>query len=281
MRSGIYSGWIQHRRFQPRAHSFRYRGFMVYAFLDELPEILAQTSFWSGRGWAPAQYRREDFYGNPDVPLDQAVRDRVEEESGWRPDGPIAFLANWRYFGYNMNPISIYYCFDHAGTEVQALLLDVHNTPWNERHGYVLSLGDTLCEADTGGSTTGKRGRVHKACFQKTLHVSPFMPLDQVYQWRSTTPGDRLTVSIRSLEAGECVFDACMSLTREEISAAVLRKKLIQFPLYTVKVISAIYWQALKLLVKRVPLFSHPGKKVVQSSNRSQKKHSEDGANRI
>ncbi|WOX05830.1 DUF1365 domain-containing protein [Microbulbifer pacificus] len=281
MRSGIYTGWIQHRRYQPRDHSFRYRGFMVYAFLDELPEILAQTPLWSVGGWAPAQYRREDFYGDPAVPLDQAVRDRVEAECGYRPQGPIAFLANWRYFGYNMNPISVYYCFDSSATEVQALLLDVHNTPWNERHGYVLSIADAVGEQrDTEGAER-KRGRVHKACFQKTLHVSPFMPLDQVYQWRSTTPGDRLTVSIRSLDAGECVFDACMSLVREEISPAVLRKKLIQFPLYTVKVIGAIYWQALKLLVKRVPLFTHPGRAVSEQPNRSHKKQSEDGVNRI
>lgn len=269
MRSGIYTGWIQHRRFSPRNHSFRYRGFMVYAFLDELPAILAQTALWSDGGWAPAQFRRENFYGNPDISLDQAVRDRVAEESGCRPEGPIAFLANWRYFGYNMNPISIYYCFDRSGSDVEALLVDVHNTPWNERHGYVLSL------------TGANRSRVQKTCFQKTLHVSPFMPLDQMYQWRSTTPGDRLTVSIRSIEAGECVFDACMSLTREEISASALRNMLIQFPLFTVKVISAIYWQAFKLLVKRVPLFSHPGNAVAEPANRSHKKHSEDGVNRI
>ncbi|QIL89001.1 DUF1365 family protein [Microbulbifer sp. SH-1] len=262
MRSGIYTGWIQHRRFAPRNHSFRYRGFMVYAFLDELPLILAQTALWSESRWAPAQYRREDFFGNPDVPLDQAVRDRVEEEGGCRPEGPIAFLANWRYFGYNMNPISIYYCFDRTGSAVEALLVDVHNTPWNERHGYVLALGER------------NRNRVQKTCFQKTLHVSPFMPLDQVYLWRSTTPGDRLTVSIRSIEAGNCVFDACMSLAREEITASVLRNKLIQFPLFTVKVISAIYWQALKLFVKRVPLFSHPGNTLGALASRPRKKHS-------
>ncbi|WGL16881.1 DUF1365 domain-containing protein [Microbulbifer bruguierae] len=274
MRSGIYTGWIQHRRFKPRAHSFRYRGFMVYAFLDELPEILAQSAFWSDRGRAPAQFRRADFYGDPEVPLDKAVRDRVEAESGRRPKGPIALLANWRYFGYNMNPISIYYCFDQSGGGVEALLLDVHNTPWNERHGYVLSLVNMNGDSDQAISSERKPSRVHRTCFQKTLHVSPFMPLDQVYQWRSTTPGDRLTVSIRSQEAGECVFDACMSLAREEISPAVLRKKLIQFPLFTVKVIVAIYWQALRLVLKRVPLFSHPEKTTAVSSSHPSNKHS-------
>ncbi|MBY6189519.1 DUF1365 domain-containing protein [Microbulbifer agarilyticus] len=243
MRSGIYSGWIQHRRFAPREHRFRYRGFMMFAFLDELPEILAQTRLWSRSKLAPARFCREDFYGDPEVSLDEAVRARVAEELGERPQGPIAFLANWRYLGYNMNPISIYYCFDRSGEQVESLLVDVHNTPWNERHGYVLPVSG---------------GRVQKAIFDKTLHVSPFMPCNQAYHWRSTTPGKHLTVSIRSVQEGECVFDACMALEREEISASSLIRKLIQYPLFTVKVIGAIYWEALKLLIKRVPLYSHP-----------------------
>ena len=247
MRSGLYSGWIQHRRLEPREHSFRYRGFMVYAFLDELPEILSLTRWWSDRRGAPARFCREDFYGDPAVPLEQAVRDRVCEETGVRPQGPIALLANWRYFGYNMNPISIYYCFDPAGDTVEYLLVDVHNTPWNERHGYVLNMAS--------------QGAVQRAEFRKSLHVSPFMPLGQHYLWKSTLPGKALSVSIRSVEGGEKVFDASMHLKREEINAASLRMKLIQFPLHTVKIIVAIYWQALKLLVKRIPLHSHPGKK--------------------
>jgi len=246
MRSGIYTGWVQHRRFRPRIHSFRYRAFMVYAFLDEIEEILQQTRLWSDRPWAPARFQRSDFYGDPAIPLDEAVRNRVEEACGYRPQGPIALLANWRYFGYNMNPISIYYCFDAAEEQVVALLVDVHNTPWNERHGYVLPL-------------QGREGRVHKTVFDKSLHVSPFMPLDQLYKWRSTTPGDRLTVSIRSMQGEECVFDACMSLARQEINAKTLRRQLIRYPFFTVKVITAIYWQALRLLLKRIPLFGHPG----------------------
>ncbi|WP_066964886.1 DUF1365 domain-containing protein [Microbulbifer sp. Q7] len=247
MRSGLYTGWIQHRRLKPREHSFRYRGFMVYAFLDELPHILSQSWLWSSRRGAPARFCREDFYGDPGIPLDKAVRDRVFEEVGVRPGGPIALLANWRYFGYNMNPISVYYCFDHAGEQVEYLLVDVHNTPWNERHGYVLDMVS--------------QGRVQRAEFSKTLHVSPFMPLEQSYQWRSTLPGKALTVSIRSVQDGERVFDACMHLQREEITAATLRSKLIQFPMHTVKIIMSIYWQALKLFIKRIPVHTHPEKR--------------------
>ncbi|GAA5524481.1 hypothetical protein Maes01_01038 [Microbulbifer aestuariivivens] len=243
MESAIYSGLVRHRRFSPREHQFQYHVFMMYLDLAELEQVVSKSRFWSAGKWAPARFCREDFMGDPAVPLDEAVRSRIAEVGGERPLGPIRLLANWRYFGYNMNPISTYYCFDSKGEEVRWILLDVHNTPWNERHTYVLD-----CREMNG---------VQKAAFSKDFHVSPFMPMDQVYRWRSVTPGERLTVHLQNFDKKQCVFDATMSLTRQEISTANLNKILIRYPLMTVKVIIAIYWQAFRLWLKRVPIFTH------------------------
>ncbi|GAA5442414.1 hypothetical protein Misp06_00588 [Microbulbifer sp. NBRC 101763] len=253
MESAIYTGWVQHRRFSPRQNQFRYKVFMVYLDLAELDSFCSLSRWWSTRGWAPARFCRKDFFGDPVLSLDEAVRRRVEDVCGERPQGPVRVLANWRYFGYNMNPITIYYCFDGEGNKVRWLLLDVHNTPWNERHSYVLD-----CRSGA---------RVQKVAFAKAFHVSPFMPITQGYRWRSITPGDRLTAYLQNFDTstgGESerpLFDAVLSLRRREVSSAVLNSILIQYPFMTAKVIATIYWQALKLWIKRTPVFSHPGSK--------------------
>ncbi|WP_237056957.1 DUF1365 domain-containing protein [Microbulbifer sediminum] len=254
MESAIYSGWVQHRRLAPRGHRFRYRVFMVYLDLGELEQVLAMSPLWSRSRWAPARFRREDFFGDPALGVDEAVRRRVQEETGERPQGPVRVLANWRYFGYNMNPISTYYCFDRSGKDVQWVMLDVHNTPWNERHSYVLDCRD--------GGIRGRSSSVQKGEFDKDFHVSPFMPMEQAYRWRSVTPGERLSIFLQNLQDGKPVFDATLSLKREELSPRTLNLTLIQYPLMTVKVITAIYWQALRLWLKRVPIFTHPNRSV-------------------
>ncbi|UHQ55490.1 DUF1365 domain-containing protein [Microbulbifer sp. YPW16] len=257
MESAIYSGWVQHRRFAPREHRFRYRVFMMYLDLGELDQVLAMSPLWSRSRWAPASFRREDFFGDPVLGVGEAVRRRVEEACGERPDGPVRVLANWRYFGYNMNPISTYYCFDRDGRDVRWVMLDVHNTPWNERHSYVLDCRDAASD-----ETPERISRVQRSSFDKAFHVSPFMPMRQAYRWRSITPADRLSIFLQNLQDGKAVFDATLSLKREEISPRSLNLALIRYPLMTVKVITAIYWQALRLWLKRVPLFTHPNRSV-------------------
>ncbi len=248
MRSAIYTGDIWHQRHTPRRHGFSYRAFMMLTYLDELPELVRLSPLWGLGRWAPARFRRADFFGDSDVPLEEAVRDHIEKQSGTRPDGPIALLANWRYFGFNMNPISVYYCFDAKGEQVRWLLLDVHNTPWGERHGYVLSVN-------------ASEGPL-EASFDKDMHVSPFMPMNQRYHWCGSVPGDEVSINLSNLEAQHCVFEAGLKMQRQPVSARSLNALMIRFPLMTVKVCSAIYWQALKLYLKRVPLHRHPGQNV-------------------
>jgi DUF1365 family protein len=244
MHSAIYQGLLRHRRFVPRAHRFSYRIFMMYLDLDELDEVLALSPLWSKRGWRPARFERGDFLGDPALPLKQAVCERIHKETGHWHEGRVCMLANLRYFGFIINPITCYYCFD-AHDALQYIVVEVTNTPWNERQSYVLR-----CDP---------RQRYQRISFNKQMHVSPFNPMNMNYRWCSNQPQKMLTLNLETLQAGDAHVDATMALKRREISAGALNATLLQHPWMTGKVAFTIYWQALKLWWKRNPFYGHPG----------------------
>jgi DUF1365 family protein len=251
MHSRIYKGWVKHRRVAPTRNQFTYRLYMLYLDLAELPALFDGTPFWSARRRAPAWFKRSDYLGPAEVPLDTAVRELVRERTGTRPTGPIRLLTHLRYFGYCMNPVSFYYCFDASGARLETIVAEITNTPWKERHQYVLP----VAAAGDLGAPAGTR----RFQFDKDFHVSPFMPMDMQYDWRFGEPAAQLRVHMQNFRAGQRIFDATLALRAEPISSVALLRVLITFPLMTLKVVGAIHWQALKLWLKRTPFYSHPG----------------------
>jgi DUF1365 family protein len=243
--SCLYVGHVSHRRFFPRRHEFRYNLFMVYLDLAELDHVFDGRWLWSARRPALAWFRRQDHFGDPNLPLDAYVRDLAEQQTGRRPQGPIRLLTHLRYFGYYMNPICVYYCFKPDGEALDFLVAEVSNTPWGEKVGYVLDVAD---------QNSGNQ----RAEFQKAMHVSPFMPMDLRYGWHSTSPGPHLAVHLDVLKNQSRMLDATLSLRRRPFHGLTLAGVLARFPFMTLKVVAAIYWEALRLLLKRIPVFSHP-----------------------
>ena len=242
MHSGIYHGWLEHRRKYPQRHEFRYRIFMVYLDLSELEQVFVQSKFWSIEKFNIASFQRADYLGSADESLDIAVRKKVNAETGTYPNGPIRMLTNLRYFGFNFNPLTCYYIFN-CDEELQFVVAEVTNTPWGERHAYVLRC-----------NPSASRQRIR---FKKALHVSPFNPMSIEYEWVNNIPGDSVLLHMRNWRNQQIQFDATLNLIREPLNRKSMRKILCSFPFITLKVILAIYWQALKLWLKRIPVYSH------------------------
>lgn len=226
---------------------------MAYLDLDELAHVFDGRWLWSVGRRNVAAFHREDQMGDAAVPLSTTIRDLVEQQSGRRPEGPIRLLTHLRYFGHCFNPVSFYYCFDAAGERVETVVADVSNTPWRERHPYVL--GPALDEGS---------GVAHRYRFKKLFHVSPFHDMDSDYDWRFTDPAERLTVHMECSRGAEMFMDATLSMERRELTGGEMARALARHPLMTGKVVWGIHWQALRLWLKKCPVYDHPRKRAAQ-----------------
>jgi len=244
--SCVYVGVVSHTRHRPRRHAFRVPVSMLYLDLDELAQM--PSTFWFGNERArPLSFRRRDYLGDEKTSLKEAVLNEVTRALGFRPEGPLRLLTQVRAFGYAFNPVSFYYCFERDGRRLAAVVAEITNTPWGERHRYVIR-----------GAGDGAHAE-----FAKAFHVSPFFPMEQTYDWVLSTPDERLSVAMANIDGGRAVFQASLSLQRRPMNARELARVATRLLPMGWGTHAAIYVQALRLWLKGTPFFSHPGSAVV------------------
>ena len=244
MNSAFYVGRLAHARTTPKPHRFSYRVFMPFVDVERISDVTHRAIGWGSRRWAPARFIRSDFIGDENLTVAEAVKRRIFEETNQHFEGRIFLLANWRYFGLQNNPIACYFCKGTSSERLEFIVAEVTNTPWGERHSYVLPVDHS--------------GAVFQTEFQKELHVSPFHGMQQQYRWSSTVPDETLAIKLTNLENGKRVFHASLTLSRLPITRFTGLSLLARFPFETAKVTAGIYWQALVLFLRRLPLFAHP-----------------------
>ncbi len=245
--SALYEGTVWHERRTPVERRFSMRVWLPYLDLEELPELMADLPLLDERPFRPLRFRRSDHHGDPSVPLLDAVRATVGAHTGDHLDGPVRMLAHLRTWGWCFNPLTLYYCHGADGS-LRHVLAEVTNTPWKERHAYVLPAGS---EGVVG----------HEA--PKLLHVSPLWPMTQRYRFLVSPPGDELRLRIENVaedgpEAGTVVHVAGLTLRRRAITNTALGRLLLRHPFLTHRVSAGIHVQAAMLVARGARFHPHP-----------------------
>ncbi|GLS83720.1 DUF1365 domain-containing protein [Paraferrimonas haliotis] len=238
MNSAIYQGWVRHRRFTPKQHHFRYQMFLLAVDLDELESLNRLSPWLKLDRFAPLSLHKQDYLDGEGLSKVAALN-KVNQLGGEGVQR-VMFVGQPRCFGLYFSPINMYYCYDEQD-QLKYLLAEVSNTPWNQRHYY-------LVDAPNESATSAN---------DKAFHVSPFMPLEMQYRWRFSAPNKQLALHLENWQQHK-VFDATLNLKRSDLNKATVRNTIIKLPSMALKTVAAIYWQALKIWLKRVPFIPHP-----------------------
>ncbi|QHJ11148.1 hypothetical protein FX988_01376 [Paraglaciecola mesophila] len=240
MQSAIYQGRVFHARHFPKKHAFNYDIFLMWLKLDEIAEIEQSVRFFSISRWAPLRFKRQDYLGDNSEPLQESVLKRMNELAGSPNENPLCgdvyLLGQVRTFGLYFSPVNFYYLRQSNGS-YSHMLAEVSNTPWNQRHHYLVDLNN---QQDT----------------QKAFHVSPFNPLDMQYQWSVMQPNQKLNLTLKCVK-NVTHLDTGLNLNRIELNSKSLTRVLMSIPSMALRTVIGIYWQAIKLFIKRVPFYAH------------------------
>ena len=241
-KSAFYIGHVFHKRFAPKVHEFTYPLYMNFIDLDEV-ELLNKKFWWfSSVRWAPLQLKATDYLKNMVSPESDHHSDTgkrlkaatlaTAQTLGADVSGVdrVCVLAQLRCFGIYFSPVNFFFLYENNIPKY--LIAEVSNTPWNNTHSYLIDLLDPVAT-------------------EKVFHVSPFMDFDMEYKWQVKVPTSNTKITIENWRE-QRLFMAVFEAQRYDINTKKLTAIFLRWPIVTLSIVRAIYWQALKLYIKGI-----------------------------
>jgi len=237
-------GTVKHVRYKPKDHAFSQPLYMFYLDLSALEQSLNSLPYCSYQRFNYHSYYRKHYFDGSSDDLGKAINDYVASHSNVAKHDRITMLTHLACMDYCFNPITLY--FGWQETTLLWILAEVTNTPWGERHFYLLTDIEKISND------------VYQTHFQKELHVSPFLAMDYHYDMRIKISFEKIIVHIKTLRSDDKVLEANLALDFLPWSRDILTECMWRMPLMTQRVICGIHWQAVRLYTKGVPYVKHP-----------------------
>jgi len=263
MNSALFSGQVYHKRLRPAMHVLRYRVFTLLLSLDEIDVLEKRLWLFSRNRWNLFSFYDKDFGEHPTESLEHYVLRQLNDAGIEQIPYRILLTCYPRVCGYTFNPLSLFYCLDEHDKPI-AILYEVHNT-FGERHVYVLPVENIAPAPDRNPGPESVQW-INQS-IKKALFVSPFAHMNMHYDFRLNVPAERQILVIHAHDEDGHLLTASYTAERQVLSASRLLIYFFTIPLLTFKVITGIHWEALRLWVKKVPLFTHQSKKSFSSNN--------------
>ena len=242
MNSCIYNGVVTHTRFKPVKHFLKYKTFSIYIDLDEIKKLDNDNPIFSYNRFNIFSFYDKDHGDRDGKALKVWVLDNLKKFNINENINKIKLLCYPRIFGYVFNPLSVFYCYED--NSLKAIFYEVKNT-FNEQHTYIFKVKDN---------------KIEQKC-KKKFYVSPFMDMDTYYNFKLLSPNEKLSVSIKQTDKEDVVLTAVQTGTRKEFTFKQLIINFFKYPLMSIKIISAIHFEAL-LLWKKGAIYRKRNKKI-------------------
>ncbi|MFK7857030.1 MAG: DUF1365 domain-containing protein [Granulosicoccus sp.] len=270
IRSCLYAGQVFHRRTRPREHQLRYSVYSLLLDLSEIDDLAERLWLFSRNRFNLFGFYDRDFGENQGEPLSDYIAGLLTRSGIHTTPTRILLSCYPRVLGYVFNPLSLFYCLDEQG-ECFAVVHEVHNT-FGERHAYALAVDvqteqrvgvDEEIDEHEGKGANGNPDSIRWINQQtkKQLFVSPFASMGMHYKFRLNIPAEKQIVVIRAFDDNGLLITASYTAKRQLLNASGLARFFFSIPFLSAKVVLGIHWEALRLWVKRVPLFKHQPKR--------------------
>ena len=250
----IAKAHIRHRRFFPKSHDFKSCLSYLYFDPDQIEQHVRESKLSSTKAWNVLTLDEGDFLKGYTGNIREKIKKIILQQNDTilSAQSHIRVLALPRTLGFRFNSVVFYFIFN-TRYEPQFILSEITNTPWNETKVYVHDCQQKCIDH--------QQYQGFQFDFEKSFHVSPFMPMDIQYKWKFNFSDQQNVIYMQLYQSQKLIFDATMRYELEDITVpSQLNRYAIHHVFEPFKMLASIYVQAFHLWRKKVPFYRHPKK---------------------